>query len=142
MWTFEYTHPTTARPDAIWALWSDVTCWPEWDVDLEVVTLDGDFAVGARGTLKPKGMDVFLFVLTRADRDRGYSDETPLDGAVLRFDHDLVPSERGMLIRQRVTVEGPAANEYFEPLAANIILDIPAALARLAETAERAERAA
>jgi hypothetical protein len=137
MWTFEYTHPTTARPDAIWTLWSDVTSWPDWDVDLEHVTLDGVFAAGTRGTLKPKGMGVFPFVLTRAERDRGYSDETPLDGAVLRFDHDLVPTDAGTVIRQRVTVEGPAANEYFAPLAANIILDIPAALARLAERAER-----
>jgi Polyketide cyclase / dehydrase and lipid transport len=137
MWTFEYTHPTTARPDAIWNLWSDVASWPEWDVDLEVVTLEGDFVAGARGTLKPKGMDVFPFVVTRAEPDRGYSDETPLDGAVLRFDHDLVPTEAGTLIRQRVAVEGPAANEYFEALAANIILDIPAALARLATRAEQ-----
>jgi hypothetical protein len=137
MWTFEYTHPTNARPDAIWRLWSDVASWPDWDVDLEVVTLDGDFAAGARGTLKPKGMDVFPFVLTRAERDRGYSDETPLDGAVLRFDHDLVPTDAGTLIRQRVTVDGPAANEYFAPLAANTILDIPQALVRLADKAER-----
>jgi Polyketide cyclase / dehydrase and lipid transport len=137
MWTFEYHHPTTAPADAIWRLWSDVASWPQWDVDLEVVTLDGDFVAGSRGTLKPKGMDVFPFVLTRAEPARGYSDETPLDGAVLRFDHDLVPTDAGTLIRQRVTVDGPAANEYFEPLAANIILDIPAALARLAEKAER-----
>jgi hypothetical protein len=137
MWTFEYTHPTTARPDAIWLLWSDVAAWPQWDTDLEVVTLDGPFVTGARGTLKPKGMDVFPFVLTRAELDRGYSDETPLDGATLRFDHDLEPTGAGTLIHQRVTVEGPKANEYFALLAANIILDIPQALARLATKAEQ-----
>jgi uncharacterized protein YndB with AHSA1/START domain len=137
VWTFEYSHPTSAPADAIWRLWSDVSSWPQWDVDLETVTLDGDFMAGARGTLKPKGMDVFPFVVTRAEPDRGYSDETPLDGAVLRFDHDLEPNADGTLIRQRVTVEGPAANRYFEPLAANIILDIPAALARLADRAEQ-----
>ena len=137
MWTFEYNHPTTAPANAIWCLWSDVSSWPQWDVDLETVTLDGAFVAGARGTLKPKGMDVFPFVLTRAEPGRGYSDETPLDGAVLRFDHDLEPNGAGTLIRQRVTVDGPAANEYFEPLAANIILDIPAALARLAQKAEQ-----
>ena len=137
MWTFEYTHRTTARPDAIWHLWSDVASWPEWDVDLEVVTLDGAFAAGSRGTLKPKGMDTFPFVLTRAEPGRGYSDETPLDGAVLRFDHDLEPDDGETVIRQRVTVDGPAANRYFEPLDANIILDIPQALARLATRAEQ-----
>ena len=137
MWTFEYSHPTNARPDAIWRLWSDVASWPDWDVDLEVVTLDGEFVAGSHGTLKPRGMEVFPFVLTRAEPGRGYSDETPLDGAVLRFDHDLERTDNGALIRQRVTVEGPAANEYFDQLAANIILDIPAALARLAQRAEQ-----
>jgi hypothetical protein len=138
MWTFEYTHTTTARPSAIWHLWSDVSAWPQWDTDLDVVTLDGEFVAGARGKLKPKGMDVFPFVLTRAEPDSGYSDETPLDGATLRFDHDLEPTDAGTLIRQRVTVDGPKANEYFALLAANIILDIPQSLARLASKAERA----
>jgi Polyketide cyclase / dehydrase and lipid transport len=137
MWTFEYSHPTAAKPDAIWRLWSNVSSWPDWDDDLEVVTLDGEFVAGALGTLKPTGMDELPFVLTRVEPDRGYSDETPLDGAVLRFDHDLEPTDAGTVIRQRVTVDGPAANEYFQPLAANIILDIPAALARLAQRAEQ-----
>jgi uncharacterized protein YndB with AHSA1/START domain len=138
MWTFEYRHPTTAAPQVVWSLWTDVALWPEWDVDLDVVTLDGDFGVGTTGTLKPKGMDGFPFTITRAEPDRGYTDETPLPGAVLRFDHDLLPAEDGIVIRQRVTMDGPAANEYFEQLGGKIILDVPAALARLAEKAEKA----
>lgn len=136
MWTFEYTHPTTAAPEAIWRLWSDPARWPEWDTDLDVVTLDGAFVAGAQGTLTPKGMEAFPFVLSRAEPGKGYTDETPLDGAVLRFDHQLEPGADGTTIRQRVTVEGPAANQYFELLASNIILDIPGALARLAAKAE------
>jgi hypothetical protein len=138
VWSFEYQHPTTAGPEAVWSLWSDVAAWPEWDVDLDVVTLDGDFAAGAQGTLKPKDMDAFPFTITRAEPDRGYTDETPLPGAVLRFEHDLLPAEEGIVIRQRVTMDGPAANEYFEHFGGKIILDVPAALARLAEKAERA----
>lgn len=138
VWSFEYQHPTTADPQAVWRLWSDVTAWPEWDVDLDEVTLEGAFAAGAQGSLKPKGMDAFPFTITRAEPDRGYSDETPLPGAVLRFEHDLVPAgdADGIVIRQRVTMDGPAANEYFDQLGGKIILDVPAALARLAAKAE------
>ena len=138
MWTFEYSHPTSATPEAIWRLWSDVTSWPAWDTDLESVTLDGDFVTGSKGALKPKGMDAFPFALTRVEPERGYSDETPLEGAVLRFDHDLLPADGAIVIRQRVTVDGPAANGYFEQFAENIILDIPGSLARLAAKAEQA----
>jgi Polyketide cyclase / dehydrase and lipid transport len=137
MWTFEYRHPTTASPDAVWALWSDVTLWPEWDTDLDLVALDGEFAPGTTGTLKPKGMDGFGFTITRAEPSRGYSDETPLPGAVLRFDHDLLEAEKGIVIRQRITMDGPAANQYFADFAGKIILDIPGALSRIAERAER-----
>jgi hypothetical protein len=136
MWTFEYHHPTSARPDAVWSLWSDVSQWPEWDVDLDLVTLDGDFAAGSSGTLKPKGMDAFPFVITRAEPSLGYTDETPLPGAVLRFDHDLLPAEEGIVIRQRVTMDGPAANAYFGEFASKIVLDVPGSLASLAERAE------
>src|SRR5216117_3176265 len=103
MWTFEYEHPTTAAAEAVWALWSDVAQWPAWDDDLDAVSLDGDFSAGTSGTLKPKGMDPLAFTITRAEPDRGYSDETPLPGAVLRFEHELLPAERGLLIRQRLT---------------------------------------
>ena len=138
MWTFEYQHPTTAPPDAVWTLWSDVRSWPKWDTDLEAVELEGEFAVGSRGSLKPKGMDAsFPFEITRAEPGRGYSDETPLDGAVLRFDHDILPAEDGFVLRQRVTMDGPAANDLFGQFAGEIIPDVPASLARLAERAEQ-----
>jgi hypothetical protein len=138
MWTFEYSHPTTAEPEAVWRLWSNVARWPEWDSDLETVSLDGEFAAGATGSLKPKGMDAFPFTVTRAEAGRGYSDETPLPGAVLRFDHDLVRGKEGLVIRQRVTVDGPAANDYFGEFAEKIVLDIPGSLSRLADRAEAA----
>jgi hypothetical protein len=137
MWTFEYQHPTTASPDAVWRLWSDVARWPEWDSDLEIVTLDRDFSVGATGSLKPKGMDPFPFTITRAEPGRGYADETPLPGATLRFDHDLLETEDGAVIRQRVTVDGPAANDHFAQFARSIVLDIPGSLERFAAQAER-----
>ena len=138
MWSFEFQHPTSAEPQALWALWSDVAAWPQWDVDLEAVTLEGDFAVGTHGSLQPKGMDPFPFTITRAEPGRGYTDETPLPGAVLRFEQDLLEGEEGRVIRQRVTMEGPAANEWFEQIGGKIVLDVPAALARLADRAEQA----
>jgi hypothetical protein len=72
-----------------------------------------------------------------AEPDRGYTDETPLPRA-LRFDHDLVPAAGGLVIRQRVTIDGPGANEWLARLGDKIILDVPAALARLAARAEQA----
>src|SRR5213593_3697558 len=138
MWSFEYRQDTSAEAEAVWRLWSDPPSWSRWDEDLEEVTLDGSFAVGSTGTLKPKGMDALAYELTRVEPGAGYSDETALPGAVLRFDHDLVQEDGGLKIVQRVTMEGPAANEYFGQLGTGIVLDVPEALRKLAALAEAA----
>ncbi len=49
MWTSEHSIETTAAPEAVWGLWSDVPRWPEWNADLERATLSGPFA--ARSTI-------------------------------------------------------------------------------------------
>lgn len=54
-WTFEHTEDTVASPESIWALWSDVTTWPVWDAGVDSVTLEGAFAAGTKGMLKPAG---------------------------------------------------------------------------------------
>src|SRR5207247_7163561 len=125
MWSFEYRQETSAEPEAIWQLWSDPPQWPRWDEDLEEVSLEGSFEVGSKGVLRPKGMDGFGFELTRVEAGVGYTDLTPLPGALLRFDHDLVREDGRLQIVQRVTMEGPAANEYFGELGTGIVLDGP-----------------
>ena len=104
MWSFEYRQETSAQPDAIWRLWSDPPAWPRWDGDLEEVTIDGPFEPGSTGLLKPKGMDGFGFELTRVEPGVGYTDETPLPNAVLRFEHDLVREDGRLQIVQRARV--------------------------------------
>ncbi|HEY3192134.1 MAG TPA: SRPBCC family protein [Solirubrobacterales bacterium] len=136
MWTFEYSHPTTAEPDTIWRLWSDVSNWSRWDTDLEEVTLEGEFETGSVGSLRPQGMDAFPFTITRAEPGVGYSDETSIGDAVLRFDHDVVPSRGGLVVRQRVTMDGPAANELFDEFGDKIIPDVPGSVSRFTALAE------
>jgi hypothetical protein len=136
MWTFEYSRSTTASPDVIWGLWSDVANWSRWDTDLEEVTLEGRFEAGAKGSLRPEGMGALPFTITRAEPGVGYSDDTPIGDAVLRFDHDVITAEGRTQVRQRVTMDGPAANDLFEEFASKIIMDVPGSVTRLIELAE------
>ena len=54
---FDHTVETAAPPEKIWAAWTDAGSWPEWDTELAFAALDGDFAVGAKGSLKsPTGV--------------------------------------------------------------------------------------
>lgn len=45
---------TTASPQAAWKIWSDTSTWPEWNPDVQSMTLNGPFAPGTTGTMKTK----------------------------------------------------------------------------------------
>ncbi len=57
MWEYEHSMQTTAAPEAVWRLWSDVAAWPRWNDGIETITIDGPFAVGTMVTMTPPGGD-------------------------------------------------------------------------------------
>ena len=49
MYLFECEATLEAGPAAVWAVWTDVARWPEWDVSKEIARLDGPFEPGVSG---------------------------------------------------------------------------------------------
>jgi hypothetical protein len=49
---FSHTRETSAKSDAVWNLWTELSRWPEWD-EVKAATLTGDFRDGAEGMLTP-----------------------------------------------------------------------------------------
>jgi hypothetical protein len=134
MYAFEHSIETTAAPDAIWALYADVTSWLVWDPGLAAVEVDGPFAAGTTGRITPQGVDTVPFTITWAEPGRGFADETPAMGHVLRFTHEISAlGDGGARVTHRVEIEGPAADE----LGPNVTSDTPEAMARLVAMAER-----
>ena len=109
MYTFEHSVETSATPDAVWALYADVAAWLSWDHGLEAVELDGPFEAGTAGRISPAGMGTLPFTITWAEAGRGFTDETPAMGHVLRFAHEIeaLPGG-GSRVTHRVEIEGPA----------------------------------
>jgi hypothetical protein len=97
---------SSAPPPAFFARWGDMATWPEWNADTEWVRLDGPFAAGTRGVLKPKGGPKVPFVVASLT-DREFVDVSRLVGARLTFDHQVTPSAGGCRIGVRVTIRGP-----------------------------------
>jgi len=48
---FWYTLETSASPEKIWAIWTDVPNWKEWDTGLKNATINSDFELGAKGVI-------------------------------------------------------------------------------------------
>src|ERR1039458_5199846 len=107
---FSCTHIVEAdvTAAAIWALYADVTSWPEWDAQAELVTRDAPFAAGSTGSMKFAGQEPLSYRLTRVDPLREFVDETPVGDLTVRVSHLLEPLADGQLrITYSAQIDGP-----------------------------------
>ena len=103
------SHATsTADPAAFFARWADMATWPEWNTDTDWVRLDGPFAAGATGVLKPKGGPRVKFVIETLVDGREFVDVSRLPGARLTFRHVVSPHPNGGCeIDVTISMSGP-----------------------------------
>ena len=101
---------SSAPPAAFFARWADMASWSEWNTDTEWVRLDGPFAEGATGALKPRGGPTVRFRVERLVPDREFVDVSRLIGARLTFAH-LVSArdEGGCRVEVTISIAGPLA---------------------------------
>ena len=130
---------SAAPPSAFFACWADMATWPEWNLDTEWVRLDGPFATGSRGVLKPKGGPKVSFVIDSLVPDREFVDVSLLPGAKLTFAH-LVrhEPEGGSTVSVAVTFAGPLARLWRRILGGGLAASLEPDLRRLAARAEAA----
>jgi uncharacterized membrane protein len=139
MWELVHEEDTTASPEAVWSVWSDLAAWPEWDATLVSVTLDGEFASGSFARLKPKGAKEIAMELLDVDPPNGFADLQLLPGAKMRTEHTVVAADGGgSVVRQRVTFSGPMARIFTFVIGRGLKRDMPAAMRNLVARAEAA----
>lgn len=132
MWTHEHTAETALAPEAIWRVLKDIDNWPRWDTSMEEVTLEGPFAVGMRVTMKPTGQDPITSVITEANENERYADETDLGDVILRFSHTLTSLPHGgTRVTHRLEITGPKAGPKAGELGPAITADFPEAMQAL-----------
>jgi hypothetical protein len=139
--TFIYTHSvdTDVSAEAVWSLYEDVTSWPSWDAQAELITRDGPLATGSAGTMKFAGQPPLQYRLTKVEPLREFVDETPVGDLVVRVSHLLEPLPSGRLrITYRAEIEGPA--DETEQLGEMVTADFPSTMASLvARARERSQ---
>lgn len=129
---YSYTHTveTHLPADRIWALYEDVSTWPRWDEQAEIITRDGPFAAGSAGTMKFRGQDPLPYRLIRVDPGREFTDETAVGDLVVRVSHLLEPLPGGRLkITYAARIDGPA--EHARQVGPLITSDFPRTMASL-----------
>lgn len=137
-WSHETTVTTTASAEQVWALWAKPGEWSRWDDGIEWVTLDGAFAAGTHGNLKPTGGPKVKFVILDAQPQRGFKDRSFLPLTQLDFIHTYTPatsSEQGGQITHRVEMRGWLTPLFRYVIGRDIQKTLPATLARLGQLA-------
>jgi polyketide cyclase/dehydrase/lipid transport protein len=137
MWTNEQSVETTATPEAIWRLWSDVPGWREWNGDIEHIEISGPFEAGSTITMTPVGDDPVELLIAEAVEPEMFVDEAALGDVVVRTIH-RVESQEGDRNRvvYRMEISGPAADTVGPELGPQISGDFPETLAALVRRAE------
>lgn len=133
--SFEHsgTITTTASADAVWALWSDTTTWPDWDPSVVAVVLDGPFEVGTTGTMTLAGPFEVPVSLEVVDAGSRYVDQLTMGELVIRIDHVVVPrDDGGSDVTVSTTITGPGADD----IGPMVTAEAPQAMAALVARAE------
>ena len=140
MTTLATAHVTSTAPaTAFFDRWADMATWPEWNLDTEWVRLDGAFAEGATGVLKPKGGPKVPFVVARLVPGSVFDDVSRLVGARLTFAHRVTPTAGGgSVVTVTVSMDGPLAAVWRRILGKGLIASLQPDLDRLARAAEAA----
>jgi uncharacterized protein YndB with AHSA1/START domain len=138
MWSTEHTIDTTAAPEQVWQLWANVEEWPEWNVDIERIELDGAFAPDGRIVMTPFGEEPVELRIAEAIAPEVFVDEADFGAVVVRTIHrvDRCDGERSR-ITYRMEITGPEADTLGPQIGPAISDDFPQTLAALAERAQR-----
>ena len=136
--TIEHRALIATSPAAIHAIYADVANWHSWDPDTRAATLNGPFAAGSRGTLKPGKGNTVPMMVRFADPERGFTVESRIP-LLLRmvFEHELTargPSQTEVV--HRVTLTGPLSWLIGPSLKRQLDAGLPVTLARLRRLAE------
>jgi uncharacterized protein YndB with AHSA1/START domain len=137
MWEYEHSIETTAAPEALWQVWSDMATWPQWNAGIETIDVEGPFAVGTAFTMTPPGDEPIRMRLVEIKPGESFTDEMDAGDFVVRTQHRLEPTATGLTrIVYRTEITGEAAGHIGSELGPQITADFPEVLAALAKLAE------
>jgi hypothetical protein len=103
---FNYTVKTSASPEQIWAIWTDVKHWAEWDTELQDACLDCLFELGAIGKLIPKTGQVSTFKISQFSSGKSYTFTVALPLCKLNVYRYLNSQPDGTYFTHEVSFDG------------------------------------
>jgi uncharacterized protein YndB with AHSA1/START domain len=134
---FELSTVIAAPAERVFALYANVSQWPQWDPDLKSASIDGAFASGAKGVVAPHGGPKSNVVFMNVIPNRSFTVSCKLPLCEMRFEHELVEVDGGTRATHRTVFEGLLAPLFGRLIGSGMRKTLPNALAGLKALAER-----
>ncbi|WP_310418083.1 SRPBCC family protein [Chamaesiphon sp. OTE_8_metabat_110] len=103
---FSHTLKTSASPEKIWAIWTDVEHWSAWDTELSDARLEGAFVLGSVGKLTPKAGRVSPFIISQLNAGNSYTFTLKLPLCKLNVYRHLYSQSDGTYFTHEVSFQG------------------------------------
>ena len=104
-----HTVKTSASPQRIWEIWTDVKNWSDWDTQLIDSYLESPFMLEAKGKLTPKKGGVSTFRISQLVPKKSYTFQCKLPLCNLNVSRTLDTQLDGTYFTHKVWFEGISA---------------------------------
>jgi len=130
---------TTASPDRVWKIWSDMATWGDWNPNVSKMDWQGGFESGTAGVMNTRAGQHHKMRLVDVVRGHSFALETSVvPGTTFRFNCRIDSVGREAKIAQYVEVKGPLGPILRGMLGPQVSKEFGILLANLAKRAEAA----
>ena len=130
---------TTASPDKVWSIWSDMSTWGQWNPNVTTMDWSGGFNSGTTGVMNTPSGQHHKMQLVDVQPGRGFALLTRVvPGTQFRFNCRIEPAGGKTKISQTIEVGGPLGPVMGGMLGPQVSKEFGTLLQNLAKKAEGA----
>ncbi len=133
---FERSITILAEPAEVFSAYTKVADWPIWDPEMDSASIDGEFIMGARGKIKPKGAPESKIELVEVTKDKSFTVECGLPLCKIHFEHILEKNGESTDLQNIVVFTGFLAPLFGRLIGKNIDKTLPDSLQGLKQYIE------
>jgi len=128
---------TTASPDKVWKIWSDMSTWGEWNPNVSTMDWSGGFQSGTSGVMNTRAGQHHKMKLLDVAPHQGFALETSVvPGTTFHFNCRIGSTGGKITVGQWVEVKGPLGPVLGGMLGPQVSKEFGTLLSNLARKAE------
>lgn len=133
---FWYSLETSVSPEVIWAIWTDVPNWKDWDTGLKDASIEDDFKLNSKGVITSLEDRKSKFKVVEYTAGQSYTYKTKLPLGSLYVKRYLTVKENKTIFTHEVWFKGLTGGIFARVFGKKFRTMLPDVLAQIKEIAE------